>query len=245
MLIVGIILSVLLLVSMAITTTLNKKAVIITDRQNKNERIYEINDEKLWGISIKFSTASVFTLGLLGGLIFINGMSASALFRQNGMSAVLIALAVVTLVVGHTILRKITIMNEDQGLWNFYTALLLFMILLGSILVGIELVECTVTSEQTVVTVDETVQLDSEIIPNMCIKGKGEVVAFCFINQEGTSEYDTVPASQAHITDTESEPYMEHCEYSKIITAVYPNGKVETRVASTWTEYIFYIQKEN
>ena len=241
MLIIGVTLFILMTACMVAAEKFNKTALL-----NNKECSRIIKETKLLRISSVIETTVEIVFGLFGGLLFVNGIRASALFRQNANSAILIALAVVILVIGHKFKKRIATLNHNQEHSNFFTALTLFLIVLGVIAVDIHWIDDTVTSEQTIVTAVETVQLDSEIIPTMCIEGKGEVVAFCFINQDGISDYDTVPANQSHIEYIElTEPYLEKRVKSKVITAIYPDGKVETRVDSTWKEYIFYIQKEN
>lgn len=113
---------------------LNRKSV--TMKQNST---YEIKDEEIYGVSIAMAGIYTITLGICGGLVFYNGLIASAFFRRNGISAVLIALSLVILFVGHKNLRAIKMIpTYEQAKWNFYTALTLFVMVLGSIAVCLQ-----------------------------------------------------------------------------------------------------------
>lgn len=131
MLIICIFLFFLTIISMTISKVFNEKAILI-----KDDVIYEIKNKRLYEYSIIIATISVFILGALGGFIFTKGLLASALLRQNGISAVLITISIAVLLIGHKVLRSIRISNYEQRLWNFWTAMSLFVILLGSVAVG-------------------------------------------------------------------------------------------------------------
>lgn len=231
----AIIVSVILLsICVWVTKKLNEKIENTFKSALFPQEIYELSD-----FSKLFAIASMIFFGISAGFMFAYGVEASALFKQNSVSALWIALSIITVIIGQRTLKSITIKNYSP----FYSGMMLFLIILGCLVCEVSWGESTKTIEETVVTKIETIQLDSEIIPNMCIKGKGEVVAFCYITPEGASEYDTVPADQAHIEYVENGGYMERQIKSKIITAIYPDGKIATRVSSTNQEYIFYIRK--
>lgn len=227
---------ILLIICVWATKKLNEKIKNSTETGCLPQQICELSD-----FSKLFAIASMFFFGISAGFMFAYGVEANALFRQNIVSALWIALSVITVIIGQKTLKTITIKNYSP----FYSGMMLFLIILGCLVFEVSWGESTKTIEETVVTKIETIQLDSEIIPNMCIKGEGEVVAFCYITPEGTSEYDTVPADQAHIEYVENGRYMQIQVRSNIITAIYPNEQIETRVSSTEKEYVFYIQKEN
>ncbi len=133
MLIICIFLFFLAIISMTISKVFNEKAVLIKDNV-----IYEIKDKRLYEYSVIIATISVFIIGSLGGVIFTKGLLSSALLRQNGIAAVLITISVAVLLIGHKALRSIRISSCEQKLWNFWTAMTLFVILLGVIAVGIQ-----------------------------------------------------------------------------------------------------------
>lgn len=231
----AIIVSIILLsICVSVTKKINKKIEIYSENGCFLE-IHQLSD-----FSKLFSIASMIFFGTSAGFMFSYGVEASALFKQNNVSALWIALSIITLIIGQKTLKLITIKNYSP----FYYGMMLFLLTLACLVFEVSWGESTKTIEETVVTKIETVQLNSEIIPNMCIKGEGEVVAYCYVTSDGTGEYDTVPAEQAHIEYVEKGGYMESRVKSKIITAIYPDGKIETRVSSTKQEYVFYIQKE-
>ena len=233
----AIIISVILLsICVWITKRINEKIKNSSETGCLPQQIYELSD-----FSKLFAIASMIFFGISAGFMFAYGVEASTLFRQNIVSALWIALSIITVIIGQKTLKSITLKNYSA----FYSGMMVFLIILGCLVCEVSWGESTKTIEEIVVTKIETVQLDSEIIPNMCIKDEGEVVAFCYITPEGTSEYDTVPAKQAHIEYVESGRYMDYQIRNKMITAIYPNGNIETRVSSTEEEYVFYIQKEN
>ena len=227
---------ILLIICVWATKKLNEKIENTFKSALFPQEIYELSD-----FSKLFAVASMIFFGISAGFMFAYGVEASALFRQNIVSALWIALSIITAIIGQKTLKTITIKNYSP----FYSGMMVFLIILGCLVCEVSWGESTKTIEETVITKIETLQLDSEIIPNMCIDGEGEVVAFCYITPEGTSEYDTVPADQAHIEYVENGRYMQIQVKSNIITAIYPNEQIETRVSSTEKEYVFYIQKEN
>lgn len=223
---------VLLVICVWATKKLNEKIKNSSEAGCLPQQIYELSD-----FSKLFTVASMIFFGISAGFMFAYGFEAKVLFKQNIVAALWIVLSIITIIASQKVLKSIS--NRK---YNALQGIVLFLIVLVCIVFESNWYKTTKVIEEDVVTKIQTVQLDSEIIPNMCIKGEGEVVAFCYVTSDGTGEYDTVPAEQAHIEYVEDGGYMDIQVKSKIITAIYPDGKIETRVSSTKQEYVFYIE---
>lgn len=205
----------------------------------------EITDKKRWTISMTLTIISTVMLGVNASLLIVKGLRSLCLFEQlSGISWLVLGICI--LGPGYKIL-KAPILEWEKGYWKWIVTIILLILPISASASEMCYQANTETIKHTKTELIGTVQLDPaiEIITTMHIKDKGDVYAFCYINENGNSSYDTVSARKSEITYIDSNPYLEESKVSTIVTATYPNGKVEERVISTDTHYMFYLQEKN
>ena len=246
MLIVGIILFVLMIACMAIATNLYQMSMTVKDSggyrlwQNR-----EITDKRRWNIAISLTIISMVILGVNASLLIVNGLRSVILFEQlSGICWMVLGICI--LKPGYKILKD-PILKYEKDYWTWIVIIILLILPISAGAIEMYYQANTETVKYTKTEVIETVKLDPaiEIITTMYIKGEGDVYAFCYINENGKSAYDTVPARKTEITYIDDNPYLEKNKVSTIITATYPNGKGEERVIFTDTQYLCYRQRKN
>lgn len=246
MLIVGILLFVLMVACMAIATDLHAVSMTVKDSGDyRRWQNREVTDKKRWNISMALTIISTLMLGVNASLLIAKGLRSIGLFEQLSSIGWLV-LGCCILRPGYKILKD-PILEWEKGYWKWIVTIIIVALPISVGAIEMCYQAKTETIKQTKTEVIETVQLDPdiEIITTMHIKGEGDVYAFCYINENGNSSYDTVPARKSEITYIDANPYLEESKVSTIITAAYPNGKVEERVVYTDMHYMFYCQKEN
>ena len=204
----------------------------------------EITDKKRWTISMTLTIISTVMLGVNASLLIVKGLRSLCLFEQlSGISWLVLGICI--LGPGYKLLNPVLVW--EKGYWKWIITIILVILPISAGAIEMCYQANTETIKHTETELIETRQLDPaiEIITTMHIKGEGDVYAFCYINENGNSSYDTVPARKSEITYIDANTYLEESKVSTIITATYPNGKVEESVISTDMHYVFYRQKEN
>ena len=239
MLILGSILFLLLVICLTTATQMYKKSVTFKDKEPANWQNRAIKNKKTWNISMTITTISTVILGLLASTILVYGLRTGMVFKQ-AYSIPVVALAIPISKLGYMYIREF-ILDWEKGYWKRIAIIILVILPISAGAVELLYQSKIETNIQTKIEVLETVKLepDCEIITSMNIRGKGKVFAFCDV-----SGYDTVPAEDSKTTFIDSDPYMEKRRLTKVITAIYPNGKIEEREVFTETDYMFYAPED-
>lgn len=207
--------------------------------QNSVSIIREIKNKKLWNISMAITIISTVIHGFLVSTMVVYGLRTVIVFKQ-GYGIPVVALTIPISMLGHMFIRAF-ILEWEKRYWKRIITIILIILPISAGAVELLYQSKIETNTHTKIEVLETVKLepDCEIITSMTVKGKGKVFAFCDV-----SGYDTVPEEKSKTTFIDSDPYMEKRRLTKVITAIYPNGKIEERELFSETDYMFYAPEE-
>lgn len=225
---------------------IHKKSVtFISEHASWKNR--EIKNKKQWNIAMVFMMVSAVILGLFAGLLVASGLRETIVFKQvYGIPVVILAIPISML--GYMTIHEV-ILRWEKKRWRCIAIILLILLP-----ISVGAAELTYQSEietdtDTKIEVLETVQLDpgTEIITCMNIRWEGPFYVFWpkDAGKDGVpGGEDKVLAEQAIPIFIESDPYMEECKVTTVVTAKYPNGKVEEREVATDTTYMFYAPED-
>lgn len=202
----------------------------------------EIKNKKRWNIAMVITMVSTVILGLLAGLLVATGLRGVIVFKQLNF-IILIVLAIPTSMLGYMTIHEV-ILRWEKKRWRCIAIILLILLHISAGAAELSYESKIKTDTYTKIEVIETVQLEpgDEIITCMSIRWEGPF--YVFWPKDSHDGEDKVLAEQAIPIFIESDPYMEECKVTTVITAKYPNGKVEEREVDTDTTYMFYAPED-
>ena len=220
---------------------MHKKSVtFISEHASWKNR--EIKNKKQWNIAMVFTMVSAVILGLFAGLLVASGLRQTIVFKQGyGIPVVILAIPISML--GYMTIHEVILRWEKKS-WRCIAIILLILLPISAGAAELSYESKIETDTYTKIEVIETVQLEpgDEIITCMSIRWEGPF--YVFWPKDSHDGEDKVLAEQAIPIFIESDPYMEECKVTTVITAKYPNGKVEEREVDTDTTYMFYAPED-
>ena len=232
---------VLLAICLITASHMHKKSVtFISEYASWENR--EIKNKKQWNNAMVFTMISTVILGVFAGLMVASGLRQTIVFKQGyGIPVAILAIPISML--GYMTIHEV-IFRWEKTRWRCIAIILLVVLLISAGAAELSYQSKIETNTYTKIEVIETVQLDpgTEIITCMNIRWEGPF--YVFWPKDSHDGEDKVLAQQAIPIFIESDPYMEECKVTTVISAKYPNGKVEEREVDTDTIYRFYAPED-